>query len=456
MHAPILGGPPAPILGSYIEFNRRVAACRALCPRRALFFISGSPELGQGGLPELGQGGRHSHPEERAIGRLQEYLQEYILDAIGEPGRAGVGASLTRGMLGGLAGLYDGGLEAYLAAEKAGLRKRARLPVPVVSIGNLSVGGTGKTPMTQWVCRQLAQEGRRVAVLSRGHGGASQSVRVVSDAAGTVLRPAADAGDEPTLLAQTLPGVPVLVGKDRRVSGREALRRFDLDALILDDGFQFWQLARDLDIVLLDAKRPFGNGFPLPRGLLREPKRHLARAGVVVATRAGGLTGAERRSLTGQVSALAPAARLFFADHRPAGWVRAEALSSPLLPLSLLAGARVAAVSAIAQPQSFTGALARLGASVVYERAWADHRAVSPLEAQAVLADAAKSGADALVMTEKDAVKWPFAPSLPGLPSYALPSYALPIYALRIEMTVDDAAELVRVITERTSPRLSP
>ena len=345
-------------------------------------------------------------------------------------------AGLTRGVLGGLAALYDAGLEAYLAAESVGLRKRVRLPVPVISVGNLSVGGTGKTPMTQWLCRCLAAEGKRVAVLSRGHGGASQSVRLVSDAEGRVLLSAAESGDEPNLLAQTLPGVPVLVGKDRRLSGREALRRFDLDVLVLDDGFQYWQLRRDLDIVLLDARRPFDNGFPLPRGLLREPKRHLSRAGVVVVTRAGRLAASERDALTAQVAALAPKARLFFADHRPAGFVRADALSSPLLPLSTLTGRQIAAVSAIAQPQSFVETLTReIGADVVVDKAWADHQAVTPAEAQAVVKEAKRVGAEALVMTEKDAVKWPFEADT-----------RLPIYALRVEMAVDDGAGLLSTL----------
>ncbi len=358
------------------------------------------------------------------------------MEAIGEPGRRGVGAGLTRGVLGGLAGLYDAGLETYLAAESVGLRKRARLPVSVISVGNLTVGGTGKTPMTQWLCCRLVAEGKRVAVLSRGHGGASQSVRLVSDAGGKVLLSAAAAGDEPNLLAQTLFGVPVLVGKNRRLSGREALRLFDLDVLVLDDGFQYWQLQRDLDIVLLDARRPFDNGFPLPRGLLREAKRHLSRAGVVVITRAGRLTASERDALAAQVAALAPAARLFFADHKPVGFVPADALSSPLLPLSTLAGVRVAAVSAIAQPQSFVDMLMReVGASVVCKKAWADHQALTPAEAQEVIKDAERAGAEALVMTEKDAVKRPFSAET-----------RLPLYALRVEMAVDDEAGLMSTL----------
>ncbi len=355
-----------------------------------------------------------------------------------------MGGDLTRGVLGGLAALYDAGLEAYLAAERVGLRRRARLPIPIISIGNLTVGGTGKTPMTQLLCRRLAAEGKRVAVLSRGHGGRSQNVRLVSNTEGRVLLSAADAGDEPNLLAQTLPGVPVLVGKDRRLSGRRALRLFDLDVLVLDDGFQYWQLRRDLDIVLLDARRPFDNGFPLPRGLLREPKRHLNRAQVVVVTRSGQMAEAERDTLAAQVAALAPDARLFFADHQPVGFVPADALSAPLLPLSLLRGARIAAVSAIAQPQSFVGSLRELGASVVYEKAWTDHQALTAIEAQAVIQDAVQAGAGALVMTEKDAVKWPLSGKM-----------RLPIYALRVEMAVEDEAGLMKAVEEKTSPGAS-
>jgi len=364
---------------------------------------------------------------------LPHRLEQYVLSVIGDPPRPGVAADATRGFLGGCARLYDAGLEAYLVAETLGLRRRGHLPLPVVSVGNLSVGGTGKTPMTQRLCRRLQAKGRRVAVLSRGHGGSTTGVGVVSDDAGQVHLSAAQAGDEPVLLARILPGVPVLVGKDRRLSGRQALRRFGLDVIILDDGFQFWQLARDLDIVLLDARRPFDNGFPLPRGLLREPKRHLRRAGVVVATRAGGLTASERVALAADVRALAPDAPLFFAGHRAVGFVPASDLAAPLLPLETLAGRVVHAVSAIAQPESFRRTLEReAGARVLSLRAWGDHHRFSAEEARAALRDAA--GAAALVMTEKDAVKWPASEEL------GADAADVPTLALRIEMAFEDEA----------------
>ena len=370
---------------------------------------------------------------------IAKRAEEYFLSAIADPGRPGLVASALRGLLGGCAGLYDIGLEAYLAGEGLGLRRRAWLPVPVISVGNLSVGGTGKTPMTQLLCRRLQASGKRVAVLSRGHGGEGHSVRLVSDTGGGVLLTAAQAGDEPYLLARTLPNVPVFVGKDRRLSGRAALRQFGLDALILDDGFQFWQLGRDLDIVLLDARRPFGNGYALPRGLLREPKRHLRRAGLVVATRAGGLGPEDREALAAQVHALAPNAPLFFADHYAAGFVPADDLSAPIRPASELRGRRVFAVSAIAQPLSFIETLERaVGAEVVGRLAWDDHHKISPDDARAALDAAARAGAEAVVMTEKDAVKWPFAAEA-----------GRPVYALRVEMALDDEAGFMAQVLAR-------
>ena len=374
------------------------------------------------------------------MGLVASRLEEYVLSVIAEPGRPGLAAAAVRAFLGGCAGLYDFGLEVYLQAERWGLRRRDKLPIPILSIGNLTVGGTGKTPMTQYLCRHLQDSGKRVAILSRGHGGESQSVRLVSGLTGPALLFAAEAGDEPALLARTLPGVPVLVGKDRRQSGREALRRFGLDILLLDDGFQFWQLHRDLDIVLLDARRPFDNGYPLPRGLLREPKRHLRRAGIVVATRSGGLTVPERESLTTQIHALAPDAPLFFADHHAVGFVPAADLAAPLHPLSAFAGRRVFAVSAIAQPQSFVETLTREAhTEVVGRHVWDDHHKISAEDARAVLTAAQAACAEALVMTEKDAVKWPAESSAAGLP----------VYALRIEICVEDESEFLRAVTAR-------
>src|SRR5579862_6408753 len=247
--------------------------------------------------------------------------------------KKGFGYDLVRALLAGLAALYSAGLSAYLAAERIGLRRRTRLSVPVISIGNISTGGTGKTPMTQSLSRHFQDAGWRVAILSRGYRGAREGAEaVVSDEAGKVLLSAEEAGDEPVLLAKSLPGIPVIVGKDRRRSGRMAVERFNPQFVLLDDGLQYWQLARDLDVVLIDAKRPFDNGYPLPRGLLREPKRNIRRASVIVVTRSDRIDREERESLERELALLAPGTAVFFARHISAGWQAANPLAKGKKP----------------------------------------------------------------------------------------------------------------------------
>ena len=198
------------------------------------------------------------------------------------------GPTLLRTVLTPLAWGYQAISNGFLLTERWGLRKRFRplnvhgQPVPVIVIGNLSSGGTGKTPMAALVVGLLQAQGKRAVLLSRGHGGSNEAGRVpriVSDGNQVLLTPG-EAGDEPVLLANYLPGVPLVVCRDRRQSAQLAIERFAPDVLVLDDGFQHWRLYRDLDIVLLDAQNPFDNGFVLPRGKLREPPSHLSRAGV--------------------------------------------------------------------------------------------------------------------------------------------------------------------------------
>jgi tetraacyldisaccharide 4'-kinase len=367
---------------------------------------------------------------------MAEDVSEYLLSVIAahDP-RRGIVPSILRGFLGGCAALYGTALEGYLAAEGFGFRRRDRLPIPVISIGNLTVGGAGKTPLTVALCRRFQAAGLRPAILSRGHGGASQEARVVSEPNGHIHLSARDAGDEPILLARLCPGVPVLVGKDRRLSSREALRRWPLDLFVLDDGFQFWQLARDLDIVLLDSLRPFDNGYPLPRGLLREPARHLARAGIAVVTRADRLDAAGRDQVVAQVKGYAPQMPIYFASHVAAGLISLPACSGgcekdipggdlgvgeAVLPLKALEGIRVVAICAIAQPGSFFDTLASsTGCRIVSKIAFDDHHSFDEASIGRVQRAVAESSASAVVMTEKDAVKWPRG-SAQGVDAYAL------------------------------------
>jgi tetraacyldisaccharide 4'-kinase len=365
---------------------------------------------------------------------MASVLESYLLQVI-DARRPVKGAvpSVLRGFLGGAARLYDAGLESYLAAETMGIRKRERLPIPVVSIGNLTVGGTGKTPMTVKLCGKLREKGVRLAILSRGHGGSSQETRVVSDTEGRMLLSPRDAGDEPVMLARSCSKIPVIVGKDRYQSGREALRRWPLDLLVLDDGFQYWQLARDLDIVLLDSVLPFDNGYPLPRGLLREPKRHLSRGHIAVITRADRLDAAGKTAIIEEIHAIKPNMPIFFASHKPISLIPVTGSSDPA-PLSALFDKPIVALSGIAQPQSFLDTLKSAGYRIAGSLKYDDHHNYTVEDIKTATDTAEGSGAEAIVMTEKDSVKWP---------EYET---KIPIYALRIEMSIEKEAELINSI----------
>jgi tetraacyldisaccharide 4'-kinase len=296
---------------------------------------------------------------------------------------------------------YATGLKLYLLQEKVGLRKRFAVPVPTISIGNLSVGGTGKTPATIAIGRSLQQIGYKVAVISRGHGGtASRTGAVVSNESGTILLTVAESGDEPMLLALSLPGIPVIVGKDRRNTAKLALRLFKPDLLLLDDGFQYWQLKRDVDIVLLDAENPFGNGHCLPRGLLREPMTNLSRAQIVVVTRSSELSENEKEIIKGRIAQLAPKSCVFFAHHMPGSLLArneaARIMKHPRHPF---------AVSAVARPESFLHTLQEVGITPVGVLTYGDHHDYKETDAAQIVGRMTKVGADYLLTTEKDSVK---------------------------------------------------
>lgn len=292
----------------------------------------------------------------------------------------------------------------------------------IISVGNLTTGGTGKTPTVQWLARRLQTDGAKVAVVARGYGGTLSAAGAVVADGKQILLNAMQAGDEPVLHARSLPGVAVIIGRDRVAAVRRAVREFGVDTVILDDGFQFWSLRRDLDIVLLDARRPFCNGHLLPRGRLREPPEALARAHAVVLTRADTATPDELQAARVLVARYTQVP-VFEASHAPTS-LRDER-SGKEQPLEVLWNARVHAVSGLAHNASFQGTLLSCGAQIVRRAEGRDHHRWTENEVKRVLAAARKADA-AVVTTEKDAVKWQ-ASWLTDEPSVA-------VWSLRIEL----------------------
>jgi tetraacyldisaccharide 4'-kinase len=263
-------------------------------------------------------------------------------------------------------------------------RHQTRVAAAVVSVGNLTLGGTGKTPMVAWIARRLVERGLRVAIVSRGYGAQ-----------------AGGANDEARELALALPEVPHLQNRDRVAAARQAIEQHGAEAVLLDDGFQHRRLTRDLDIVLVDALEPFGFDHVFPRGMLREPLAGFSRAQVIVLSRANLIGDAERQAIAEKVHRFAPHADWVEAVHQPLGL---RGLDGGRAPLETLAGRRVAAFCGIGNPAAFAETLKRLGCQPVGLRALADHHAyaAADLESLAGWADAQQA---TLVCTAKDLVK---------------------------------------------------
>lgn len=305
----------------------------------------------------------------------------------------------------------------------------------VVVVGNLTVGGTGKTPVVEKFARTLQKRGRHVAILSRGYKskkeatgrklwrklthGAESPPKIVSDGE-SVLLDSDLAGDEPFMLAKNLPGVVVLCDKNRVKAGAYAIRRFGCDTLILDDGFQYFPLKGRLNLLLVDKTNPFGNHQLLPRGILREPIQHLKRASYIFLTKSDGTPDPDLLQLIRQHNA---DAELIECAHQPQ-YLQAVG-SGERLPLSRLKGAHIAAFSGIAVPENFENMLRSFGAEIRYNQRFLDHHRFSDEEVQHVFDQAEAAQLDLIVTTEKDAVRLSATQKAP-----------LPFYFLRLEIDI--------------------
>jgi tetraacyldisaccharide 4'-kinase len=327
--------------------------------------------------------------------------------------RRGVLPALVRCLLLVASGFFRLGGLCRALLYRLGLKKTVRVGRPVISVGNLTAGGTGKTPMVELICERLVERGCKPAIVSRGYGGEPGQLN-----------------DEGQLLLRNLPSVPHVQDRDR-VRGAEAAIAAGASAIVLDDGFQHWRLLRDADLVLIDATCPFGYGHLLPRGLLREPRSALRRASLILLTRADL---AETGALREQIEASAPGVPVGEVVFAP---THLEALSGePAGGADQLAGAPVLALSAIGNPGAFHDTLTALGARVVGEVQHPDHHAYTQADLLGACEAARAAGATRVVTTQKDAVK------LARIASERTPDEALPVLVLRIraELLAGEAA----------------
>ncbi|HVF22842.1 MAG TPA: tetraacyldisaccharide 4'-kinase, partial [Pyrinomonadaceae bacterium] len=331
--------------------------------------------------------------------------------------------------------LYGAVTRTRLSLYRRGTFHTTRLDRPVISVGNITTGGTGKTPLVEWVARTVAAEGKKVCILTRGYGRKDPHLQViVSDGYGVLAAPT-EAGDEPYLLATRLAGLSAVISSaDRIAAGQEAIKDFGTDCFVLDDGFQHLRLARDLNIVTIDATNPWGGGKLLPYGRLRETPESLSRADCVVITRCD--QGGKLDDLRTEIFRLTEGRPIFSSRMRTARVSPLKNGGDTLAP-----PARVAAFCAVGNPQSFFEHVGRSGYELALQKSYADHHVYSQDEIDALVRQAKEAGANTLITTAKDAVK------LRNL------SFSLPCYVLEIELEIENCEELARLVRAKAQRR---
>lgn len=371
-----------------------------------------------------------------------ENLQTYFINLVHSKEVHGVFLNIIMLVLYGFSLIYRFLVNVKLAGYKIGFFRREGLDCFVISLGNVTVGGTGKTPTAQRLARDIRDMGYRVVILNRGyrakwHG----DVGVVSDGE-RLHMDASEAGDEAFMLAKHLPSVPVLIGAERAVTGRYAIEHFGAEVAILDDGYQHWQLKRDMDILLVDAVNVFGNGHILPRGTLREPIAHISRADVCLMTKVDQAADGSRELIRDTVHRYNASALIMESIHQPRCFIPMaewhENIAGDGLDVSEIRGKHIMAVSAIGNPASFEQTLSDLGAVIVESLRYPDHHDYTMKEMTDVLHQAEAQGVEAIVITEKDAVKIPA--------EVVREEWQIPVYVICVEVTFQSGAEEFRAM----------
>ncbi|MEX1116218.1 MAG: tetraacyldisaccharide 4'-kinase [Akkermansiaceae bacterium] len=373
---------------------------------------------------------------------LIEELERWGADVIF--GRAkGFRAAMMRFLMRALSGVFRLIVQIRIWRYRSGWRAQHHLGTVVVAIGNITVGGTGKTPVVELMARSLRDHGRRVAILSRGYkskkldhpqkwqnpkGNAipGEKMPKVVSTGSALLLDSKFAGDEPFMLARNLDGVAVVVDKNRVKSGRFAIANLDCNTLLLDDGMQYLDLAHAIDVVLVDSGAPFGTEALLPRGTLREPPKNLRRASYILITKCNG---SSNEALIARIRKYNRTAAIIECTHGPI--YLEDVFTRERQPLEFLKDKWVGAISAIAVPEAFEGSLEKLGARVEIRRRFSDHYRFSRKEVEKFMQRCVERDMQLIVTTEKDAVRFP----RPG-------SIDVPVYFLRIEVEILKGREI--------------
>jgi tetraacyldisaccharide 4'-kinase len=368
------------------------------------------------------------------MGRHLENLEQFGIDVVLER-RHGIRAAALRGILYALSFVYDRLVQLRLYLYRKRIFRERALGCLVISVGNLTVGGTGKTPIVEKFARALQTGGRRVAILSRGYksvprkrrwpdrlrSNIADPPRIVSDGK-SLLLDSVTAGDEPYMLAHNLKDVVVLVDKDRVKSGLFAIDKWKVDTLLLDDGLQYLHLKHRLDIVLVDRQAPFGNEFLLPRGTLREAPRNLRRASYIFITKN---TGESNEVLIRRIRRYNRTAEIIECAHKPL--YLQNVFTGERLPLERLRDTFIGSICGIAAPESFEGALKKLGAQLDLAKRYIDHHYYTEAELISFINRCIRRDLAMIVTTEKDAVR---------MPRLAEAEVKVPVYFLRVEIEI--------------------
>lgn len=380
----------------------------------------------------------------KATDKLENF-QTYFFQIIHGKEPKGFGLRCLILLLQVFAYIYGMLLNLKLAGYSCGIFSKKKLSCFVISLGNITVGGTGKTPTAQRLARAIRDMGYKVVILNRGYRAKWQGeIGVVSD--GKELKmDAATAGDEAFMLAKHLPNVPVLIGPERAKTGQYAVEHFGAQVAILDDGYQHWQLDRNLDVVLVDAVNVFGNGHILPRGTLREPLSHLSRADVCLLTKVDQAEPGSIDYIKKRIAEYGKNPLIVESVHQPQHCIEISEwkknIASEGNSVDIIKGKKIIALSAIGNPASFEQTLCSTGAEVIESFRFPDHHEYTLEEIKDAMSQAIRQGAEAIATTEKDAVK------LPPLPE---DMEKLPVYVVTVEVVIQgDSSELLNLTQQK-------